>query len=90
MAREYLLSFLDGTSTEGVFETNERAAPWQNAIVCNYLEAIQSYTPECDEIYNQWHYIAHRAYAERAIAETTGASGTGRGGRHAKALGRLC
>ena len=63
MAREYLLSFLDGTSKEGVFETNERALPWQNAIVCEYLEAIQKDTKECDEIFNQWLYIAHRAYA---------------------------
>lgn len=62
MAREYLLAFLDGTTTEKVFEINERAVPWQNAIVCNYLEAIKSHTVECDEIYNQWHYIAHRAY----------------------------
>lgn len=62
MAREYLLSFLDGTSTEGVFEANERAVPWQNAMVCNYLEGIQPYTAECDGIYNQWHYIAHQAY----------------------------
>ena len=62
MAKEYLLSFLEGNPPEPVFETNERAVPWQNAIICNYLEAIQSYTPECDDVYNQWHYIAHRAY----------------------------
>lgn len=62
MAREYLLSLLDGTGTEKVFETNERAVPWQNAIVCNYLEAIQTHTVECDDTYNQWHYIVHRAY----------------------------
>lgn len=62
MAREYLLSFLDGTSREGVFEKNERAVPWQNAVVCNLIEAITPYREECDEVYNQWHYIANRAY----------------------------
>lgn len=62
MAREYLLSFLDGTAKEPVFEKNERALPWQTAAVCNLLEAISPYTEECDMTYAQWLYIACRAY----------------------------
>lgn len=63
MANEYLLSLLDGTSREKVFEKNERALPWQNAIVCNLIEAIRPGSKECNEVYRQWHYIANRAYA---------------------------
>ena len=62
MAKEYLLSFLDGTAGEKVFEKNERAFPWQQAIVCNLLEGISTYTAECDDTYKQWQYIANRAY----------------------------
>lgn len=63
MANEYLHSFLDGTSAEKQFEKNERANPWQMAEVCNLAEAIRPHSPECDDIYNQWHYIANCAYA---------------------------
>lgn len=62
LAREYLLSFLDGTSGEPLFEKNERAFPWRTAVVCNLLEAITPYTKECDLTYAQWLYIACRAY----------------------------
>jgi len=62
MAKEYLLGFLDGSSREAVFEKNERALPWQKALVCNLLEGIEVNTRECDEVYNQWHYIAEQAY----------------------------
>lgn len=53
LAKEYLLSFLDGTTREKPFEKNERAVPWQRALVCNLLEAITPYTKECDETYNR-------------------------------------
>lgn len=62
MAREYLQSFLDGTSHEGLFEKNERALPWQRAMICNLLEAITPGNPLCDETYRQWLYIAGKAY----------------------------
>lgn len=61
-AVEYLLSFLDGTSGEPVFEKNERALPWQTAVVCSLLEGISPYTPACDLTYAKWLYIASRAY----------------------------
>lgn len=64
MAREYLQELLLGRGKEGVFEKNERALPWQNAIVCNLLEAITPNHPLCDETYRQWLYIAGRAYEE--------------------------
>lgn len=62
MACEYLQDLLLGRSSEGVFEKNERALPWQKAIVCNLLEAITADNPLCDETYRQWRYIAGRAY----------------------------
>lgn len=62
MASEYLQELLRGTGGEGVFEKNERANPWQRAIVCNLLEAITPNHPLCDETYRQWLYIAGRAY----------------------------
>ena len=64
MASEYLQGLLSGTGSEGVFEKNERAKPWQNAIACNLLEAITPGHPMCDETYRQWLYIAGRAYEE--------------------------
>lgn len=64
MASEYLQELLLGRGSEGVFEKNERAVPWQKAIVCNYLEAITPNHPLCDETYHQWLYIAGRAYEE--------------------------
>ncbi len=62
MAGEYLQSFLDGTSHEKLWEKNERALPWNRAIVCNLLEAISPEQSLCDETYRQWLYIAGRAY----------------------------
>lgn len=64
MASEYLQELLHGTGGEGAFEKNERANPWQRAIVCNLLEAITPNHPLCDETYRQWLYIAGRAYEE--------------------------
>jgi len=64
LASEYLQSLILGTSSEGVFEKNERALPWQKAIACELLEAIIPYHPLCDETYHQWRYIAERAYEE--------------------------
>ena len=63
MANEYLFSLLEGTGSEEIFEKNERAIPWQMAEVCNLAEAIEPNRAECDDIYNQWLYIAERAYA---------------------------
>lgn len=62
MAREYLLSLLDGTAPEGMFEKNQRANPWQTALVCSLLEDISPYSEESDDTYNRWLYIAQRAY----------------------------
>lgn len=64
LAGEYLQELLTGRGSEGVFEKNERAVPWQRAIACNYLEAITPGHPLCDETYRQWLYIAGRAYED--------------------------
>lgn len=63
MAKEYLLSLLDGTSPEKLFEKNERALPWQRAEICDLIEAISPDSRECDEVFHQWNFIASRAYA---------------------------
>ncbi len=62
MAREYLFSLLNGTGSEKLYEKNERALPWQSAEICNLIEAISPDCEECDEVYDQWLYIAKRAY----------------------------
>lgn len=64
MASEYLQELIRGEGREGVFEKNERANPWQKAIACNLLEAITADHPQCDETYEQWLYIANRAYED--------------------------
>lgn len=65
-AKEYLESFLLGTSREPVFEKNERAVPWQKATVCDLLEAVEAtvggHNPLCGETCEKWLYIANRAY----------------------------
>lgn len=63
LANEYLISLLNGTGSERLFEKNERALPWQNAEICNLIEAIQPNSVECDDVYNRWLYIARQAYA---------------------------
>lgn len=66
-ANEYLEGFFSGTTQEHIFEKNERAKPWTEAIVCTHLEAIAKSAgrtnPLCDEIIAKWQYIAERAYA---------------------------
>ena len=62
MANEYLLSLLDGTSSEKLFEKNERALPWQRAEICSLIESIKPDSRECDQVFHQWNYIAGRAY----------------------------
>ena len=62
MANEYLLSLLDGTGSEKLFEKNERALPWQKAEICSLIESIKPDSRECDQTFHQWNYIAGRAY----------------------------
>lgn len=62
-ANEYLEAFLKGTAREKFRSTNERNIPWNTASVCNMLESIQPYNPLCDRTYDQWLYIAGRAFA---------------------------
>lgn len=64
MAEEYLKELLSGRSREKIWEKNERALPWHRARVCNLLEAITPNSPECDETWRQWLFIADRAYED--------------------------
>ena len=61
-AAAYLEEFLTGHSREQFCTTNERGIPWGRASVCTLLESIRPYNSLCDETYNQWMYIAGRAY----------------------------
>ena len=62
LAYEYLEEFLKGTSKEKLPTTNERAVPWITAEICATIEAIKPYNELCDRTYNEWFYIASRAY----------------------------
>ncbi len=58
----YLEDFLTGHSRENFVTTNERGIPWGRATVCTLLESIRPYNELCDSTYQQWMYIAGRAY----------------------------
>lgn len=58
----YLEDFLTGHSREKLCNTNERGIPWGTASVCEMIETIRPYNDLCDNTYNQWMYIAGRAY----------------------------
>jgi hypothetical protein len=64
MAYEYLEDFLNGRSREKLYNKNERAIPWQTAIICETIEAIKPYNNLCDRTYGEWMYIVSRAYAD--------------------------
>ncbi len=64
MAEEYLKELLLDPSHKEVREKNERAIPWHMASVCNLLEAIAQHSPLCDETWQQWLFIAGRAYED--------------------------
>jgi hypothetical protein len=61
-AYEYLENLLRGTGSEKLRSKNERDIPWQTAGICEMIEAIRPYNDLCDSTYNQWMYIAQRAY----------------------------
>jgi hypothetical protein len=61
-AYEYLEDFLTGKSREKIRNTNEREIPWKTASICNTIEAIKPYNELCDRTYDEWLYIASRAY----------------------------
>lgn len=61
-AYEYLEDFLKGTAHETFRKTNERAVPWNTARFCDMIEAVKPYDPLCDRTYDEWRYIAGRAF----------------------------
>ncbi len=61
-AYTYLEEFLTGHSREKLCNTNERGIPWGTATVCTLIESIRPYNELCDPTYDQWFYIAGRAY----------------------------
>ena len=63
-AQEYLEAFLHGTSRERFRPTNEREIPWNRAIFCTALEAIEHGNPLCDRTYGEWLFIANRAFED--------------------------
>ena len=63
-AYEYLQDFLRGTSREKLYDKNERAIPWQTAVICENIESIKPYNELCDRTYSEWMYIVSRAYED--------------------------
>lgn len=67
-ANEYLEGLLTGRVQEQIFEKNERARPWTEAMICGHLESISKTVgrtnPLCDEVIAKWQYIASRAYED--------------------------
>lgn len=61
-ANEYLEDFLKGRSREKLHNKNERDIPWETASICETIEAIKPFNELCDRTYNEWLYIAGRAY----------------------------
>ena len=61
-ANEYLEDFLKGTAHEKFSNSNERVIPWNTASFCNMIESITPYNELCDRTYNEWQYIAGRAF----------------------------
>lgn len=64
MAKEYLLSFLEGKNHEKIRLTNERMIPALHGAVCAAIEQFDPYSPECDDTFRKWVYIADRAFAD--------------------------
>lgn len=64
MVKEYLEGFLLGTAREKIRPTNERVIPWHRASVCTLLESIEKNNPLCDSTYDEWLYIAERAFED--------------------------
>lgn len=61
-AQNYLEALLQGTSREKLHHKNERDLPWQTANICKMIEAIKPYNELCDRTYQEWMYIASRAF----------------------------
>lgn len=64
LALDYLEEFLQGKSSYKLYNKNERAIPWQMSEIAAFAERIQPYHPLCDEIWNEWNYIAELAFSD--------------------------
>ncbi len=64
LALEYLEEFLTGTSKTKLYNKNERAIPWQMCEIAMHAERIRPNHPLCDKIWNEWYYIAGRAFED--------------------------
>ena len=64
LAYEYLEEFLKGTSKEKLYNKNERAVPWQTAVICEMIETIKPYNELCEQTYDEWLYIVSCAYED--------------------------
>lgn len=61
-ATGYLEDVLSGAIKRTQRGRNERAVPWEQASVCELMEAITPNNHLCDKTYDEWHYIASCAY----------------------------
>jgi hypothetical protein len=63
LALDYLEEFLLGISKTSLYNKNERAIPWQMSDIAYYAERIKPNNPLCDKLWNEWNYIASRAFS---------------------------
>jgi len=63
LALDYLEEFFQGTSKTKLYHKNERAIPWQMSEIASYAERIKPRNPLCDKWWNEWNYIASRAFS---------------------------
>jgi len=63
MTLDYLEDFMTGRNREQHYGRNERSMPWQTIAIASCIESIKPYNPLCDEVWEQWHYIASRTFA---------------------------
>ena len=62
-ALNFMEDYLHGRSAEKMRFSNERVKPWCTADICNLIEAVNPRHPDCDGCYDEWIYIAQRAFA---------------------------
>lgn len=64
LALDYLEEILKGTSRIRLYNRNERAVPWQMCDIASLIERIKPNNLLCDKLWNEWNYIASRAFED--------------------------
>lgn len=64
LALDHLEDALQGCPRTPLYNKNERAVPWQMWEISAWAERIRPNHPLCDRLWNEWAYIASRAYVD--------------------------